>query len=509
MNEPNPIAAKKVVINKANQISIDFMLKVIRHGGRIRPGVPITDANGKEVLGEDAFIDTEQTLYDLQAQGLKSIQIDFANKGRLWDRFGKQIKYTRKKTPPQNTKAAIPPHKSKHLEVRDLFGNNLLFSDQTNTWAPPPLPTQSMGNLDLIQQKIARIEDIKKIATVKYDNAKKNIKKIISEIQDTGGEFNFQTVEETVTDLFNFIVADNSSFSYITREIFSYDDYLYNHSINVCTIGTVILNRFNNHFNHEVNQFLDSMPFESFDPDIQTASEFIYYQPDEMREIAIGFFLHDIGKVLIPQKILNKEGRLTEDEFQVVKTHALTRGAELLEKNKIYSSMLKSISCLHHAALFNGETQCYPDTTTPEKIPPYVKICKLADIYDAMTSKRCYKNAFNPVGVVSDIFHKYADRDKVLQFILHAFVKSIGIYPPGSIVHLKNGQLVYVIDSDGPVVLPITDINGKTLSQKPAPINLGEAEFAATNLTVDRHKALLSPNETYNLLPAFVKEALL
>ena len=106
----------------------------------------------------------------------------------------------------------------------------------------------------------------------------------------------------------------------------------------------------------------------------------------------------------------------------------------ILEKNRLDNPFVKNVVKYHHSPLFKGEEGCYPEDRHHIENPPYVKICKLADIYDAMTSKRSYKDAFNPIAVVTEIFRKYADKDFLLQFIIHSFVKVVGIYPPGSIV---------------------------------------------------------------------------
>ena len=142
------------------------------------------------------------------------------------------------------------------------------------------------------------------------------------------------------------------------------------------------------------------------------------------------------------------------------------------------------------------------------EVPAYAKVCKLADIYDAMTSKRSYKDAVNPVEVVSDIFHKYAKKDLVLQYILHSFVKSVGIYPPGSIVALTNGQLAYILDSAGPVLLPVTDVHGEMLKTKPDIINLAAEAAGEAALKVDRRKRPISPVEAFKVLPEYLKKAI-
>ena len=162
---------------------------------------------------------------------------------------------------------------------------------------------------------------------------------------------------------------------------------------------------------------------------------------------------------------------------------------------------------MHHSRLFNDEERCYPDLINPVDIPPYVKVCKLADIYDAMTSKRSYKEALNPVGVVSDIFHKYAEKDNLLQFVLHSFVKAVGIYPPGSIVSLVNGQLAYVFDSQGPALIPITDINGQTLKSKQNILVLDKTA-EANGLKIDRRKPPLAPVAAHKIMPEYLKKSL-
>jgi len=138
------------------------------------------------------------------------------------------------------------------------------------------------------------------------------------------------------------------------------------------------------------------------------------------------------------------------------------------------------------------------------QIPLYVRICKLADIYDAMTSKRFHKEAISPISVVTQLFRTYAKKDKMLQYILHSFVKSIGIYPPGSILFLRNGQMAYVLDSKGPFVVPFTDEQGKTLSSKPDPFIISASESDPARL-IDNRRSLKTSKDVYTILPSYIK----
>jgi len=120
-------------------------------------------------------------------------------------------------------------------------------------------------------------------------------------------------------------------------------------------------------------------------------------------------------------------------------------------------------------------------------------------------NKRCYKEAFNPINVVTQLFRAYAKKDQMLQFILHAFVKSIGIYPPGSIIYLKNGQMAYVLESLGPLVIPFTDKNETTLSYKPNPIRV-DTSGRNESKKIDGQRSVKAPRDVYDILPPYIKK---
>ncbi|THB81339.1 MAG: hypothetical protein D3926_02575, partial [Desulfobacteraceae bacterium] len=168
------------------------------------------------------------------------------------------------------------------------------------------------------------------------------------------------------------------------------------------------------------------------------------------------------------------------------------------------NSFVKNIIKYYHAPLFEGEERCYPQDRSYKQVPIYTRICKLADIYDAMTSKRSYKDAFNQINVVTELFRKYAKKDTILQYVLHSFVKSIGIYPPGSIIYLRNGQMAYVLESTGPIVLPFTDTNEQTLMSQPDPLDLGDPDTQEVH-RVDNRRSVKNPRDVYDLLPPYMK----
>lgn len=106
--------------------------------------------------------------------------------------------------------------------------------------------------------------------------------------------------------------------------------------------------------------------------------------------------LHDIGKISIDDKILNKPGRLTAEEFEVIKTHSII-GAEMLQdlhNTHNYPLFDKAYEiCRWHHERYDGKG--YPDGLSGEEIPISAQVTSLADVYDALTSNRCYKKAFS------------------------------------------------------------------------------------------------------------------
>lgn len=127
-------------------------------------------------------------------------------------------------------------------------------------------------------------------------------------------------------------------------------------------------------------------------------------EENEIDSIALASFMHDVGKIAIPDAILNKPGKLTPEEFAVMKTHTV-QGAMLLEKipqlkkNRAYQYAYDI--ALHHHERWDGSG--YPDHLKGEQITPWSQVVSLADVYDALSCKRVYKEAFS--------------RDKVLQMI--------------------------------------------------------------------------------------------
>lgn len=161
---------------------------------------------------------------------------------------------------------------------------------------------------------------------------------------------------------------------------------------------------------------------------------------EQVRQAGLAGLLHDVGKMMVPLSILNKPGKLTDAEFEKIKSHPAEGHKMLLEGSGIGDVALDV--CLHHHEKVDGSG--YPEHLTDEQISLYAKMGAVCDVYDAITSNRPYKSGWEP----AESLRKMAEWSKghFDTAIFHAFVKSVGIYPIGSLVKLESGYLGVIID---------------------------------------------------------------
>lgn len=163
----------------------------------------------------------------------------------------------------------------------------------------------------------------------------------------------------------------------------------------------------------------------------------------------IGGLLHDIGKVKVPSEVLNKPGRLTEEEFAVMKCHVV-ESKNILEQTEGISETSIQVAYQHHE---RHDGSGYPQGLKGEAISQMGKMAAICDVYDAITSDRCYHKGLAPHEALRRIFEWskfHFDPDLVQHFL-----RTIGIYPVGTLVLLESGRIGAVLEqSDANLLQP-------------------------------------------------------
>ena len=187
------------------------------------------------------------------------------------------------------------------------------------------------------------------------------------------------------------------------------------------------------------------------------------YSSDEAAFAGMGGLLHDIGKMKISEALLNKQGKLSEAEYSMLKRHAVF-GIEMVNSMRGIPDIAKKVVLQHHERI-NGKG--YPFGVKAERIHEMGLVAGAIDVYDALTSERVYKSAWTPQKALAILF-KGIDSE-FSRDIVEIFTRQMGIYPVGSFVKLKSGAMGVVVHVDqGSLLTPkialVIDENGKRIA---------------------------------------------
>lgn len=302
------------------------------------------------------------------------------------------------------------------ITAKDIYGydNELMLSkDQVLTEAE----IKRINNLEYqgvyIFDELSRDIEVKSIINSKLrNNTVKAIKDIYMQVEDKDMPINKSSMvrlRDMVDDIVDEITVNKNAIINML-DLKTFDDYTYNHSVNVAVISIIL-------------------------------GVSMGFSKTKLYELGLGALLHDIGKVFVPLEILEKKGKLSQEEFNQIKEHSL-KGSNYL-KEKWVIPMESNLAVLNHHERYNGTG--YPYQLRGEKISELGRILAVADVFDALTSNRAYRSSFLPSEAMEYVMGgsgTYFDPK-----IVNVFVKKVVPYPAGTSVVLSNGLKGLVVEN--------------------------------------------------------------
>jgi HD-GYP domain-containing protein (c-di-GMP phosphodiesterase class II) len=293
--------------------------------------------------------------------------------------------------------------------------HGLDVSDEEAAEAEPEMmPTPGVDAVYLSQSnKIAYHEEIY-FARKIYNRTLEYVRTVMEDLRH-GRPFDFQASEPLVRDIMDSVLRNDTAASSLTI-LRRKSQYLYTHCVNVSVLAAIFGRR-------------------------------LGLLEEKLKVLATAGLFLDIGKIRLSDKILNKPGKLTPEEFEHVKWHPAEGYILLRDQKGVSDHVLEAV--LDHHERYDG--QGYPRCLNDRNLSTYTRILAIADAYDAMTSDKPYKTAMLPTEAMKNL---YAQRGRTYHpEYIELFIRSLGIFPVGSFVRLSDGRFAVVSDvaSDMPL----------------------------------------------------------
>ena len=221
-----------------------------------------------------------------------------------------------------------------------------------------------------------------------------------------GKQIEMEKVEPLVGRIVDSIFTQQDALLPLAR-LKQHDNYTFQHSVSVCALMTAFARTL-------------EVPHET------------------IREIAVGALLHDVGKARVPDEILNKPGKLTDAEFDRMKSHVV-QSKIILQATPGISPIALDVAAQHHER-FDGSG--YPNKLAGQGISLYGRMGAIVDVYDAITSDRVYHKGMAPTEALRKLLDWSANHFEPR--LVKAFIRSVGIYPTGALVRLESKRLAVV-----------------------------------------------------------------
>lgn len=264
-------------------------------------------------------------------------------------------------------------------------------------------------------------------AETALENASDKVARLMDNLK-AGDNLDISAVRNAVQPILESVIRNSDALLWVS-EMRKKDAYTYSHSLDNCSLGIA----FGRHLG--------------------------LYKED-LRNLAMGLLLMDVGKVKVPDEILNKTGTLTIDEFSEMKNH-VHYGVNLLRETPGINETVINVVLTHHER-FDGSG--YPSGLKGKEVPVYGRIAAIIDCYTAMTGNSTYRAAIAPHKALQTIYNwrtKYFQDELVEQFL-----QCLGVYPTGSLVEMSSGEVGMIMSQNRvqrlkPKLMMILDENKK------------------------------------------------
>ena len=242
-----------------------------------------------------------------------------------------------------------------------------------------------------------------------HQEACDRIGNILDDIR-SGRKLNVAAAEQAVSSMIESILRNPDAFMWLSK-LKNKDSYTYAHSIDACALAI-------------------------------TFGRHLGLPRPELEQVAVGTLLFDIGKMKLPEELLDKPGRLTDEEFTLMQAH-VTHSVELMADTKGIGPVSIEVAYSHHER-HNGSG--YPRGLTSEQTSVYGKIAAIVDCYDAITSDRPYSVAVSPHEAIRSLY-EWRNID-FQEEVVEQFIQCLGVYPTGTLVELNTGQVGIVLSQN-------------------------------------------------------------
>lgn len=328
----------------------------------------------------------------------------------------------------------------------DIATDPVLTAAAEPSSAPPALPFEE------------ELPDARRV----YQAAKTIVQNAMHDTR-LGRAINMDEVNQVVSDMTGSVLRNPDALTSLSR-LKKFDEYTFYHSVNTSILA-------------------------------MSLGRDLGFERNALHQIGVGTLLHDIGKTKIPSEILNKPGRFEPHEMEIMKQHVL-RGVEVLTTTTGLGDSYLRPALEHHERV---DGTGYPHRRVRSELSQFGLIAAVVDIYDAITSDRCYHKG-RVAHEALQFLYRLALEGHLDTTLVQRFIQVVGVYPVGSVVELNTGEVAIVKQIHHhvpltPVVLLIKSA-GNTALSKPHEQDLAaqmEAPRRKITAILDPHQAGIDP----------------